>query len=159
MRMTSPSKPIRRNYNNDRIDCPVTGCRNCGGKGYKRSYIIRHMRDHVTELKRSSEERDKVSKKLREFSNHVCCKDCCFVVADANNSGLCRVCARSSVPSNKIINPLADTERAAVQKRIRSANRTKIRILSEIPNTLRRLWSNCVAATLAKFADAKTELE
>ena len=117
------------------------------------------MRAHVSELKRSRAEWDNVSKALREFSNHVCCKNCCFIVAEANDSGLCKVCTGSSVPIDKITNSLTDVERATVQTRIRSANRTKIRILSEIPNTLRRLWSNCVAATLVKFAEAKTELE
>ena len=27
----------------DRISCPVSGCGNFGGRGYKRSYIVKHL--------------------------------------------------------------------------------------------------------------------
>ena len=39
----------------------------------------------------------------------------------------------------------------------RVANKFHLRILSEIPKSLRRLWSDCIAATLMKFAKAKTD--
>ena len=42
-------------------------------------------------------------------------------------------------------------------ERIRAANRTRFIVLSEIPKSLRRSWSDCVAATLIKFSTAKTD--
>ena len=39
------------------------------------------------------------------------------------------------------------------------ANRCHFRVLTEIPKSLRRLWSDCVTATLMKFDKAKTDNE
>ena len=44
-------------------------------------------------------------------------------------------------------------------KRIREANQTDLRIISEIPPLLRRHWSRCLSTTLALFLAARTDEE
>ena len=52
---------------------------------------------------------------------------------------------------------LSNSERDCLISKIRVANRFHLRILTEIPKSLRRLWSDCTAATLMKFTKAKTD--
>ena len=144
----------------DRIWCPVSGCGNFGGRGYKRSYIVKHLNSHTEILKARAEEREKVAKVLREFSGHICCKNCCFVVGQANDGGLCKSCAKKCIRETGPVAPnLAEEQKQKLVDRIRSANRTRLRILSDIPKSLRSLWGDCVSAILLEFAKAKTELE
>ena len=144
----------------DRISCPLSECGNFGGRGYKRSYIVKHLNSHADVLKTKPEERQKLEKVLSEFSGHICCKNCCLVVGQANNSGLCRSCAvNSSISDGPIAHNLTDREKHKLIDRIRSANKTRLRILSDIPKSLRRLWGDCVSAILFEFAKAKTELK
>ena len=44
----------------DRIPCPITGCGNFGGRGYKRSYIVKHLNSHTAVIKASAGEREKL---------------------------------------------------------------------------------------------------
>ena len=122
-----------------RISCPVKGCRNCGGKGYKRSYIFQHLKSHVAELLASQPEREELNKVLSTFSNHICCKKCCHVVAQANAEQVCIVCAQNCLPNGPVTDSKDETAKMEIKNRIRSANQTHLRILSDIPRSLEQL--------------------
>ena len=142
-----------------KIWCPVKGCKNFGGKGYMRSYIFKHLKSHVVELSASEAERVKLNKHLRTFSNHVCCKECCHVVAQANDEGVCISCLNETSSIGVITDCKDEVAVQEIKNRIRNANKTHLRILSDIPRSLQRLWGSCVTATIMKFAKSKTELE
>ena len=79
-----------------------------------------------------------------------------MVVGYTNDRWLCKSCA-SLHEVGEVSTSLNDTERDCLIGKIRAANRLKLRVLSEIPKSLRRLWSDCVTATLMKFVKAKTD--
>ena len=142
-----------------RILYPIKGYRNCGGKGYKRSYIFQHFKIHVAELLADPTQREERNKTLQMFSNHICCKKCCYVVAQANTQQLCIACGHYSLPVGALTDCKDEVSKVRLQQRIRCANKTHLRILSDIPRSLQRLWSSCVTSTLMRFATAKSELE
>ena len=55
----------------DRIWCPISGCENFGGRGYKRSYIVKHLNSHNDVLMASEEKKTKLAKVLGEFNGPV----------------------------------------------------------------------------------------
>ena len=67
-------------------------------KGKKHSSIFQHLKSHVAQLLTNQKERKELNKNLRTFSNHVYCKKCCHVVAQADAEQLCIACAQSSLP-------------------------------------------------------------
>ena len=69
------------------------------------------------------------------------------------------VCSSDTLPIGVVTDCMDDTAKIELKKRIRNANNTRLRILSDTPRPLQRLWSSCVTATIMKFAIAKTELE
>ena len=151
--METDDKPLGR------ILCPVTGCKNNYGRGYIRSYFIyKHIHAHNAILTQSAEEREKVSHALSEYGNNVLCKGCCRVVAQTNANWLCGSC-NSLSETGKVSPALSDRQRNSITESIRSANRTRLRVLTEVPKSLRRSWSDCVATTLLKFSVAKTDEE
>ena len=134
----------------------ITGCKNNGGKGYALSSFRRHIHSHKTVLLKSAKEREKVTKELQNYENQVLCKGCCMLVAYTNSKWLCKSCA-SLDEVGQVSLGLSNIERDFIISNIRAANRFHLRILTEIPNSLRRLWSDCVTATLLKFERAKTD--
>ena len=78
------------------------------------------------------------------------------MVAHTNNNLLCKSCNVLS-ETGKIYMALSVKQREVMTEKIRAANRTRLRIISEIPKSLRRCWSDCVSASLMKFAAAKTD--
>ena len=104
----------------------------------------------------SAEEREKVGRALLEYGSNVLCKGCCRVVAHTNTNWLYKSC-ESLDETGKVETALSDKQRACITDRIMCANRTRLRILTEIPKSLRRGWSDCVASTFVKFSTAKTD--
>ena len=78
--------------------CPVTGCKNNGGLGYKDSYFSKHISAHNAILVQSAEEREKVTHALGEYGNNVLCKGCCRVVAHTILIGFADRVALSAIP-------------------------------------------------------------
>ena len=78
------------------------------------------------------------------------------MVAHTNSNRLCKSCSTLD-EAEEVSNDLSNNERECLITKIRTANRFHLRVLTEIPKSLRRLWSDCVAATLMKFAKAKTD--
>ena len=120
----------------------VTGCKNNGGKGYASSYFRSHLISHKTVLLRSAEEREKVTQELQKYGNRVLCKSCCMVVVYTNNNWLCNSCATLD-EAGEVSKDLSNMERDCLISKIRQANRFHLRILNEIPKSLRKLWSDC----------------
>ena len=79
-----------------------------------------------------------------------------MVVAHTNNKWLCKSCSCID-EAEEVSRHLNSTDIECLINKIRTANRFHLRMLTEIPKSLRRLWSDCVAATLMKFAKAKTD--
>ena len=79
-----------------------------------------------------------------------------MVVAYTNRDWLCKSCS-SLDEAEEVSNCLSNSERDSLISEIRVANTFHLRILTEIPKSLRRLWSDCISATLMKFAKAKTD--
>ena len=138
------------------ISCPVTGCKDNWSKGYK--HFNKHISKHNAILIQNAEEREKVTQVLCQWGSSVLCKGCCRVVAYTNAKWLCKSC-NALCETGKVSNAISDTERDSITEKIRAANRTRLRIMSEIPKSLRRSWSDCVSATLMKFSIAKTDEE
>ena len=141
------------------ISCPVKGCQNFGGKRYKRSYIFQYLKSHVAQLLTNPKERKELNKNHRTFSNHVYCKKCCHVVAQADAEQLCIACGQSSLLIGAVTDSIDEIAKMELKTKIRRANKTHLRILSNIPRSLQGLWSSCVTSTIMKFAAVKTELE
>ena len=136
----------------------VTGCKNNSGKGYKVSTFSKHIRSHKMILLQSSNEREKVSLELEKLGNSVLCKRCCMVVAFTSRKRICKSCS-SLDESGEVSIHLSNSARDCLITKIHEANRSHFRILTEIPKSLRRLWSDCVSTTLMKFARAKTDYD
>ena len=134
----------------------VTGCKINDGKGYKFSYFNKHIQTLKIMLLKNADEREKVTKELQNYGSQLLCKGCCMVVAHTNNKWLCRSCVTLD-EAGRVSSGLSNADRECLSSHIRAANRTHLRVLSKIPNSLRRLWSDCVTATLLKFAKAKTD--
>ena len=120
--------------------------------------MSKHVHNHKAILLQSAKEREKVTQELKKWGNRVLCKGCCMVVSNTNDKWLCRSCA-SLDEIGEVSTGLSDRERECLIDKIREANRIHLRVLSEIPKSLRRLWSDCVTVTLMKFAKAKTDNE
>ena len=142
----------------DRIQCLVTGCKNNYGKGYKHSSFSKHVQSHMAVLLKNADEREKITHELQKYGNRVLCKGCCMVVALTNDSWLCKSCAALD-EVGEVSKALSNTQRGSLVSKIRTANRFHLRVITEIPKSLRRLWSDCVTASLIKFAKAKTDKE
>ena len=134
----------------------LQGCKNFGGRGYKYSYFKTHICAHNAILTQKAEERENVAHLLSELGTSVLCRGCCRVVAYTNAKLLCKSCDALS-ETGKIHKALSDKQREVITEKIRLANRTRLRIISEIPKALRKCWSDCVSSTLMKFSAAKTD--
>ena len=120
--------------------------------------IVKHLKNHRDVLTARAKEREKLDKLRSESSGHIYCKNCGLVVVEANDSGLCKSWAENCINDGPIALNLSDGEKQKVTNRIRLANKTRLRILSDIPKSLCSLWADCVSAILYEFAEAKSEL-
>ena len=65
---------MKQNIISDRLHCLITGCNDICGKGYKASYFGKHIHSHKLILRKSSDEREKVTLALQKWGNRVLCK-------------------------------------------------------------------------------------
>ena len=143
------------------VMCPITSCTNNHGKGYTnpRSFAAHVKTQHAEHLESSSEEHISLKATLSALKKHIC-SSCRNIVALCSANGNCRKCEEHTTPATHVkLNPLEAQKQRDLIKAIETADRKKLLIIADIPAHLRRLWSNCVQATLLAQAQAKTETE
>ena len=139
--------------------CPVSGCKNFGGRGYARSTFIDHLNTHCQKFLTNEIERMRAVQATSTFGDLRCCKLCGKLNQGANGQSLCKKCYRETCEFTVVKKNLSQVDRSLLTARIREANKTELRILSDIPSLLRRHWGKCVSATLALFLSVHSEAE
>ena len=71
------------------VFCPVSGCRNYGGKGFRRGGISKHIESqHANSLKKTSADFTSVSEMLKSFDKKICVI-CSKISKRCTQKGLC----------------------------------------------------------------------
>ena len=145
---------------NWRYMCPITGCKNFGGRGYARSTFIDHLNTHCLMLLANENERARALDAAATFGGLSCCESCGKLNLEANARRWCRKCSNETQQMFAATRmTLSESAKHTITHRIREANKTEIRIISDIPPLLRRLWSRCVSTTLESFLSARSDTE
>ena len=139
--------------------CPVNGCKNFGGRGYARSTFIDHLNTHCQTFLTSEIERTRALQATSTFGDLRCCNLCGKLNREANGRQLCKKCSKETREFTLVKKNLSHADRTRLTAKIRMANRTTLKIMSDIPPLLRRHWSKCVSSTLGLFLTAHSETE
>ena len=139
--------------------CPVSGCKNFGGRGYARSTFIDHLNTHRRKFLTNEIEKVRAEQASSTFGDLRCCTLCGKLNQEANGRSLCKKCNRETREFTVVKKDLSHVDRSLLTARIREANRTELKILSDIPSLLRRHWGKCVSSTLGLFLSAHSEAE
>ena len=133
---------------------PVNRCRNFGGRGHARSTFINHLKTHRHIFLTNDIERTRVLQSTTKFGDLRCCGLCGRQSASAFGRSFWRVCTKETREFT-----LSQSEHTLLTSKKSDANKTELRILSEIQPLLRRHWSKYVSTTLAFFFSAHSETE
>ena len=138
---------------------PITGCKNFGGRGYARSTFIAHLNSHRHNFLVDVSEKIKALQAASTFSNLGCCALCGKLNLSATGKTCCKKCHTLKGEFTTTSKTLSHSAHMSIVTRIQEANKTHLRIISDIPPLLRRHWSRCVSTTLALFLAARTDEE
>ena len=152
-------KGQRRMTQSWRYNCPITGCKNFGERGYARSTFIAHLNTHCRTLLTDESEKSKALQAVKGFGDLGWCSLCGKFNLSANGRPWCKKCRPERGEFATTTKTLSQFARKTITARIRKANQTELRVISEIPFLLRRHWSRCVSTTLALFLGARTDYD
>lgn len=138
---------------------PMNRCRNFGGRGYARWTFSNHLNTHRYIFLTNEIERTRALQSTTTFGDLRCCGLCGKLSASAPGRSLCKVCSKETREFTFVKKNLSQSERTLLTHKKKDANKTELRILSEIQSLLRRHWSKCVSRTLAFFLTATSETE
>lgn len=139
--------------------CPISGCHNFGGRGYARSTFVNHLNTHCRIFLTNESERTWALQATSSFGNLKCCGLCSKLDSSASGRLLCKKCSKQTREYTVVKKNLPQAKCTLLTSKIRDANKTELKTLSEIPTLLRRHWSKCVSTTLALLLSAKTDTE
>ena len=75
--------------------CPITGCKNFGGRGYARSTFVNHINNsHSHTILADDTEREKALEATEDFGTLRWCRLCGKLNAEASAHLYCRKCFR-----------------------------------------------------------------
>ena len=142
-------------------NCPIPGCHNFGGRGYKESTIIGHINTHHTDVMRHNPQIKAdallVASRIGPYRYCHQCGQLYIRLKKVGTEHICQECYKKIPKPDKVRRKLTAHKRRLVIDRIRDANDTKLKIMNDIPPRLRRLWSRCVHSVLDKYAAARTD--
>ena len=138
---------------------PLNGCRKFGGRGYARSTFINHLKTHRHIFLTNEIERTPALLSNTKFGDRRCYGLFGKLSASASCRSLCKVCSKETREVTVVKKKVSQSEHTLLTTKIRDANKTELRILSEMPPLLRRHWNKCVSTTLALFLSAHSETE
>ena len=125
------------------------------------STILRHLNNtHTAKIRNSPKEKAKALWVARKLGPYRCCDRCGKIAIKIKTIGtedICQECNKKIPKREKVKRTLTAHQRRLVIDRIRDANRTKFKIMDDIPARLRRLWGQCVHSVLDKYASARTD--
>ena len=143
-----------------RHDCPIPGCYNYGGRGYKDSTIIGHLQTHSAVIRHNPQLKAEALRVAGRIGPFRCCDRCGKLYIKVKKVGtehICMICHRKIPKPDRVKKTLTAHRIQLATNRIRDANQTKFRIMDDIPARLRRLWGQCVHSTLDRYASARTD--
>ena len=106
------------------VFCPIPGCRNFGGRGFRRAGISKHlMGQHSDDLVRSSPNFVLVDRLLQSLGRKVCII-CTRITIRCTEKGFCDKCDKKRPVADKILNDLTRNQREKSTLEIISIQKT-----------------------------------
>ena len=118
-----PPRPSSYISSKERFMCPITGCKNFGGRGYARSTFIRHINNAHQHIMLSDEtERTKALNATITMGEYGCCQLCGKLNLEANGQPFCKKCSKLNATFATVKSTLASAEQNRIADRIKVAN-------------------------------------
>ena len=142
------------------IWCPIPGCSNWGGRGYRRSNgISKHLKgQHAEDHKKSSPNFPIVSSLLESLERRICLT-CSRITKRCTAEGHCEKCDVKAPNPNKVTQELTQEQRSRWANDIMKIQQTKFMLRKTVPRRLCSVWSDIVTDISLSMVDAKTEKE
>ena len=125
------------------------------------STIIKHLNNtHTDKIRNSPEEKARALWVARKLGPYRCCDRCGKIairIKEVGTEDICQECNKKIPKREKVKGTLTAHQRRLLINRIRDANKTKFKIMNDIPARLRRLWGQCVHSVLDRYASARTD--
>ena len=139
--------------------CPIPGCKNKGGKGFRRVGISKHiMGQHPKDLERSSVNFSLVDSFLRSLGRKICVI-CNRIKIRCTVDGFCDKCDKKRPMAGQIVRDLTRNQREKSTAEMLSIQKTNFRLRRIVPRKLYTLWSDLLTDIALGMADAKKESE
>ena len=139
--------------------CPIPGCKNYGGKGFRRAGIGKHlMGQHPKDLERSSVNFSLVDSFLRSLGRKVCVI-CNRITIRCTVDGFCDKCDKKRPMAGRIVRDLTRNQREKSTAEMISIQKTNFRLRRAVPRKLYTLWSDLLTDIALGMADATKESE
>ena len=160
------TKPISANVKakqeelDDRnVLCPVSGCGNWGGKGFRRDGISKHlMSQHYQDLKKNSRRYDSICRFLSSMDKRICI-ECSRITMRYTAEGLCDKCDKKRPVARGLVSDLTARKREKLREELISIQGTKFVLRRVIPRKLCTLWADILTDIALGMADATKESE
>ena len=99
--------------------CPVSGCRNFGGRGYARSTFVNHLNTHSRILLTNEIERTRALQAATSFGILTCCGLCGKLNSSASGRSVCKKCNKQSRNLTVVKENLPQATRSLLTAKIR----------------------------------------
>ena len=141
------------------IDCPILGCKNRGGKGFRRNGISKHiMGQHSDSLLKSSDNYQLICKLLDQFDRKVCV-GCNKITKRCTAKGFCDKCDEKKPNATKVVEDLTEGQRKKSTTELIAIQETKFVLRRTIAKKLCTLWSDIFTDAALRMCDATRESE
>ena len=141
------------------ILCPVPGCKNQGGKGFRRNGIGNHiMGQHPDALTKTSKDYDLICKVLRPYDKKICA-GCNKITKRYTAEGFCDKCDEKKPIASKVAEDLTVDQREKSTTEFLKIQETKFVLRRTVPRKLYTLWSDIVTDIALGMSDATRESE
>ena len=153
------AKPEEAHIDGRNVSCPIPGCRNQGGKGFRRQGVTKHiMGQHSDNLKKTSGNYDLLCTWLDTFDWKVCA-NCNKITKRCTAEGSCDKCDVKRPDAHKVVQDLTAGQREMSMVELISIQETKFVLRRAVPRKLRTLWSDIMTDIALKMSDATKESE
>ena len=140
--------------------CPVLGCGNRGGKGFRRDGISKHLmgRKHFADLEKNSANYKSISEFLKSINRNICIT-CNRITMCYTAERLCEKCDKKRPAPSKLTQDMTTTRRQESDVELASIQEMKFTLRRVIPKKLCTLWSDILTDIALGMADATKESE
>ena len=141
------------------IFCPIPGCGNWGGRGFRRSRVSKHlMGQHPADLLKNSPNYAMISTFLEPLERKICVA-CNRIFMRCTEKGFCESCDKSRPVARQIARDLTEIQRKNYIVALKSIQKTKFMLRRSVPRKLCTLWSDLLTDIAMGMADASKESE